>query len=131
VTYNVLTGRAIFEHVSATFPEQFEFVGYTGWPWSKTVAIDGEGETIIVNRRKISAASVEDYVGTIWHELSHKAGYFHAGNARKGNECTVPHLVGDAAVLAAMRKAKGAWGELPNDACPGLKTALASVSPKS
>jgi len=86
--------------VTRAFPAAFEFMGYSGWPWSKTIAIDGEGETIILNRRKIPEASSADYAGTIWHELSHKAGYFHTGNGRRGNECTVPHLLGDAAVVA-------------------------------
>lgn len=63
-----------------------------------------------------------DWVGTLVHERAHAAGYLHRGNARTGNECTVPHFVGDLAVyLAAKRDGKA---KLPDDVCPELKTVL-------
>lgn len=66
--------------------------------------------------------SAEHWVGTLVHERAHAAGYLHRGNSRSGNQCTVPHFVGDLAVFLSQKPS--ANPELPKDACPALKSAL-------
>lgn len=107
------------------FPATTEFEGYTSFiPWSDAVAVDAAGGSVVINRRRIDERSVMDYVGTVWHEFAHKAGYTHKGNERADNECTEPHVAGDAAALVAHKRASGAWGNLPSDACTKLVQAL-------
>ena len=62
------------------------------------------------------------WVGTIRHEQAHSAGYKHDGNLRNGNECTVPHVVGDLATFVL----QGEHAVLPWDACPALKAKIQS-----
>ena len=121
------SGAQIYARVSAKFATATTFTAWSPFsPWSSAIAKDDAGGVIAVNRRKTAQFSVDDYVGTIFHELAHKAGYLHDGNARKGNECTVPHLLGDAAVVAAHKQHTGHWGVLPSDACQALRVALAA-----
>jgi hypothetical protein len=42
------------------------------------------------------------------HEITHVAGYVHVGQRRDGNECTVPHLLGDIAEWSAWEKTQPA-----------------------
>lgn len=58
--------------------------------------------------------------GDFLHEMAHHANYKHNGNRRQGNECTVPHVVGDLAVFVAQVIANEV-PELPDDACLALK----------
>ena len=62
------------------------------------------------------------WVGTLVHERAHSAGYLHRGNSRVGNECTVPHFVGDLAVYLAAKK--DGKVQLRDDACPALRKLL-------
>lgn len=122
------SGSAVFDKVASKYPATTAFERGSFWPWSSAVAEDGASAVIRINPNLVDERSVEDYTGTIWHELAHEAGYRHDGNARRGNECTVPHVIGDAAVLVAAKRATGAWGALPSDACKGLVAALATLA---
>ena len=120
------TDAAIFERVAASFPPRFSFVGYWTLPLSREIGFDGFGDRIGLSTRKLRSLDAMAYAGILWHEVAHKAGYVHDGDRRTGNECAVPYLLGDAARIAAPRAVSGAWGRLPDDACPGLVTALAA-----
>lgn len=48
---------------------------------------------IYLNSRKASR-SAQLWAQSVGHEQTHKAGYTHEGNGQKGNEKTVPYLVG-------------------------------------
>lgn len=45
------------------------------------------------------------WVGTVVHELSHRVGYLHNSQTRAGNECSVPHVLGDLAEWTASEQA--------------------------
>lgn len=62
-----------------------------------------------------------DWVGTIVHETAHAAGYLHDGQERDGNQCTVPHLVGDLATLVASGQSSAS---LPSDVCEHLPAVI-------
>jgi len=68
------------------------------WPkniWSRMTATIFKGDpAIYLNARK--PRSISSVAGSIFHEaLGHKNGYSHKGNYRKGNEKTVPYVLGD------------------------------------
>lgn len=66
--------------------------------------------------------STASWVGTLVHEHAHAAGYRHKGNARSGNECTVPHILGDLATFVL--ESQQADLSLPADVCPSLRKAI-------
>jgi hypothetical protein len=85
---------------------QHTFSGLTNaWDGSD----DGEcGRVIPLNRAKVAERPVYLWEGTVAHEMSHVAGFFHDGQEREGNECTYPHLVGDVAEWTAWEIARPA-----------------------
>ncbi len=92
-------------------------------PWNKgTNAWDGGGvpqlRCAFLDKRSDAL-----WVGTVLHEAAHAAGYLHDGQRRTGNECTVPHIIGDLAALSAGR-ADDPAATLPDDACNKLTTAI-------
>ena len=88
---------------------------------SSTNAWEGGG-TPQLRCSRLRERSTERWIGTIVHERAHAAGYLHRGNRRAGNECTVPHFVGDLAVYLAANNSGDAM--LPHNVCPALRTAL-------
>lgn len=62
-----------------------------------------------------------DWVGTVLHETAHTAGYLHDGQRRDGNQCTVPHVIGDLATLVASGQSSGS---LPSDVCKHLPATI-------
>jgi hypothetical protein len=87
-------GATIFVQVGAAFPPAIRYQGYVA-KRSRAIAVDGFADVVRINTVKMAGAGAFDYVNTIWHEVAHKADYFHHGNRRRGNECTVPHMLGD------------------------------------
>jgi hypothetical protein len=86
----------------------------------KTKAWDGGG----VPRLRcdlFDERSYADWVGTILHETAHAAGYFHDGQSRDPNQCTVPHVIGDLATLVASGQSSAS---LPRDVCEHLPAVL-------
>lgn len=82
-----------------------------------TIAWEGAKEgPIILNRMRQQRS--EQWANTFVHELSHRAGFHHEGNSAKGNECSVPYVVGwiaeNLALVAAKKPA------IPAD-CPPLE----------
>jgi hypothetical protein len=59
------------------------------------------GRVVVLNRNKLTTRPAYLWAGTIVHELNHVAGFFHNGQRRSGNECTLPHLLGDVAEWTA------------------------------
>lgn len=62
------------------------------------------GRIVLLSRSKVMSRPEYLWAGTIAHELSHVAGFFHDGQKRAGNECTVPNLVGDVAEWTAWER---------------------------
>ena len=92
------------------------------WPLNfSTNAWEGGG-TPQLRCSRLHARSTAQWIGTLIHERAHASGYQHSGNARLGNECTVPHFVGDLATFLASAKKGNA--PLPKDVCPALRSAL-------
>jgi hypothetical protein len=120
------TGEVILGRLRAAFPARFAFVGYWTVPWSREIGFDGRGDRVALGSRWLGRLDARGYAGILWHEVAHKAGYEHDGDRRQGTECSVPYLVGDAARAAAAWPATGGWGALPDDACPGLRAAVAA-----
>ncbi|WP_437785626.1 hypothetical protein [Sorangium sp. So ce1097] len=120
--------EAILERVRNAFKSKYLITGYTSFlPWSKAIGIDGDGDEILLNTRKLHVFSPVDYAGTIVHELAHKAGYSHKGNKRAGNTCTVPHLIADIAEMVAAELTTGKPQQPPSDACPGFLNVYGSL----
>lgn len=122
-------GAAVYPRLESALPAHLAFESAFFCPWSDAVAEDASGATIQLNQRWVPKRSLDAYVGTIWHEVAHKAGYRHAGNSPQGNACTVPNVTADAATVAAHRVTAGSWGELDATACQALKQALQTVGP--
>ena len=87
----------------------------------KTNAWEGGG-TPQLRCAFLKRRSNELWAGTIVHEQAHAAGYFHNGEKRSGNQCTVPHVVGDLATHILEVRRGGS--SLPKDVCPALRNAV-------
>lgn len=68
-------------------------------PNSRTRAYDGGAGPIRFVCRYLDHGCRYELVGTVVHEISHKAGYRHEGNSRSENQCTIPYIVGDLAEM--------------------------------
>lgn len=91
-------------------------------PFNKsTNAWEGDG-TPRLRCSRLEKREDEEWVGTILHEQAHAARYLHNGNSREGNQCTVPHLIGDLAAYTLYRRTGVA--SLPKDACDSLRRAI-------
>ena len=68
-------------------------------PWTSAIATTFKNKPgkIFINLRKIQQRSVEDYVNTITHEVTHILGYSHGSNSPKGKENSVPYWLGNKA----------------------------------
>jgi hypothetical protein len=62
------------------------------------------GRIVLLSRSKVLTRPAYLWAGTIVHELSHVAGFFHDGQKREGNECMIPNLLGDLAEWSAWEK---------------------------
>lgn len=67
------------------------------WAYFRTIAWDGGAGPILFNAARLPGRKEAQISGTLLHEVAHRAGYYHRGNASAGNECTVPYVVGDLA----------------------------------
>jgi hypothetical protein len=100
---------------------------------SRTNAWDGYddpacGRFVLLSRSKVVDRPAYLWAGTVIHELSHVAGFFHDGQQREGNECTVPNLVGDLAEWTAWERTRpAADGEDPFTTWETVCSALAAV----
>ena len=104
-------------------------VWYPKWVFTRALASEGDSEDapdapILVNGFRLGAQSASGWADTVSHELSHRAGYLHFGNAETPNRCTLPYVINDVVNRLARPMAKPADKTTPSLKCEYLSGKL-------